>query len=303
MSTKPVLLVLAAGMGSRYGGLKQMDKVGPSGETIIDYSIYDALRAGFRKVVFIIRKDIEADFRELYHEKLSKHIEIEYVHQELNKLPEGFSVPEGRQKPWGTSHAVQVASNAINGPFAVINADDFYGADAYKVLYNYLDNLPSENEFCMVGYQLDRTLSEHGYVSRGVCQTDADGYLTTVTERTQIERIDGKITFPDEKGHPQTLSGNETVSMNMWGFSALYFTYANEMFRAFLSKNADNLKSEFYIPTVVNELIQKDIIKLKVLKSSASWFGVTYKEDREAVASRIRDLVSSNQYPENLWNV
>ncbi|MBR2333381.1 MAG: nucleotidyltransferase [Rikenellaceae bacterium] len=300
---KPTLLVLAAGMGSRYGSLKQMDGIGPGGEAIIDYSIYDAIRAGFGKVVFVIRHAFEKEFREVFTpERFGGKIEVDFVFQELDYLPEGFSVPEGREKPWGTNHAVLMAKDAINTPFAVINADDFYGADSYKQIADYLCSLEGQSgSYCMVGFQIQNTLSENGSVSRGECGVDAEGYLTSMVERTAIERIDGKIQYTDENGKVCEMAPEAPVSMNMFGFTPDYFGYSEEYFKTFLTENMANLKSEFYIPTMVNKLIGEGTAKLKVLTTSSQWFGVTYKADRPAVVERLNKLIADGVYPQYLW--
>ncbi len=300
---KPTLLVLAAGMGSRYGALKQMDGVGPNREAIIDYSIYDAIRAGFGKVVFVIRESFAAEFREVFSaERFGGRIEVEFVYQELGNLPEGFTVPEGREKPWGTNHALMMAAPVIHEPFAVINADDFYGADAYRVIGDYLSKLgESENDYCMVAYELSKTLSENGTVSRGVCTVSPEGLLKSMVERTQIERIaDGRIVYHDG-GADEELAGDTPVSMNLFGFTPDYFAHAEEYFRTFLQEHGRELKSECYMPSVVNKLIHEGTSTLRVLRSSAQWFGVTYKADREPLVKRIHDLIASGAYPENLW--
>lgn len=300
---KPTLLVLAAGMGSRYGSLKQMDGVGPNREAIIDYSIYDAIRAGFGKVVFVIRESFGAEFREVFSpERFGGKVEVEYVYQELTNLPEGFTVPEGREKPWGTNHALMMAAPVIREPFAVINADDFYGADAYRVIGDYLSKLgESKNDYCMVAYELSKTLSENGTVSRGVCTVSADGMLESMVERTQIERIaDGRIVFHDG-GADEELAENTPVSMNLFGFTPDYFAHAEAYFRTFLQEHGQELKSECYMPSVVNKLIHEGMATLRVLHSSAQWFGVTYKADREPLVKRIQELIASGAYPENLW--
>lgn len=300
---KPTLLVLAAGMGSRYGSLKQMDGVGPNREAIIDYSIYDAIRAGFGKVVFVIRESFGAEFREVFSpERFGGKVEVEYVYQELTNLPEGFTVPEGREKPWGTNHALMMAAPVIREPFAVINADDFYGADAYRVIGDYLSKLgESKNDYCMVAYELSKTLSENGTVSRGVCTVSADGMLESMVERTQIERIaDGRIVFHDG-GADEELAENTPVSMNLFGFTPDYFAHAEAYFRTFLQEHGQELKSECYMPSVVNKLIHEGTATLRVLHSSAQWFGVTYKADREPLVKRIQELIASGAYPENLW--
>lgn len=300
---KPTLLVLAAGMGSRYGSLKQMDGVGPNREAIIDYSIYDAIRAGFGKVVFVIRESFGEEFREVFSpERFGGKVEVEYVYQELSNLPEGFTVPEGREKPWGTNHALMMAAPVIREPFAVINADDFYGADAYRVIGDYLSKLEeSKNDYCMVAYELSKTLSENGTVSRGVCTVSADGMLESMVERTQIERIaDGRIVFHDG-GADEELAENTPVSMNLFGFTPDYFAHAEAYFRTFLQEHGQELKSECYMPSVVNKLIHEGTATLRVLHSSAQWFGVTYKADREPLVKRIQELIASGAYPENLW--
>ena len=299
---KPTLLVLAAGMGSRYGSLKQMDGVGPNGEAIIDYSIYDAIRAGFGKVVFVIRHSFAKEFMEVFNEqRFGGKIAVEYVYQEIDYLPEGFSVPEGRVKPWGTNHAVMMAADAIHEPFAVINADDFYGEDAYKVIGEYLKGLAgSENHYCMVGYEVSKTLSENGTVSRGVCTVDDDKFLKSMVERTQIERVNGTIVFHDG-GADEPLAENTPVSMNLFGFTPDFFRYSKEYFIEFLKANKDNLKAEFFIPLMVNHLISNGTAKLKVLSTSALWFGVTYKEDKPALMAKIESLIEKGVYPRNLW--
>ncbi len=297
--TKPTLVVLAAGMGSRYGGLKQIDPVGPSGETIIDYSIYDALRAGFGKLVFVIRKDIEAPFKESIGARFEKRLPVEYVFQELDKLPAGFSVPSGRKKPWGTAHAVLMAGPAVNEPFCVINADDFYGADSYRILAAHLaSNSP---DYAMVGFLLKNTLSEFGSVARGLCHTNANDYLTGVEELTKIEKNGGAAKFTDSEGRVHPLTGEETVSMNMWGFNPNFFPHLEREFQIFLTANIGSEKAEFYIPTPVNALVSTGKERLKVLRSSASWFGVTYREDRPRVVESVRSLVSKGDYPASLW--
>ncbi|MBQ8863920.1 MAG: nucleotidyltransferase [Rikenellaceae bacterium] len=300
---KPTLLVLAAGMGSRYGSLKQMDGIGPSGEAIIDYSIYDAIRAGFGKVVFVIRHAFEKEFREVFTpERFGGRIEVDFVFQELDYLPEGYSVPEGREKPWGTNHAVLMAKDVIKTPFAVINADDFYGKDSYQQIGDYLRSLEGKSgSYCMVGFQIQNTLSENGSVSRGECGADAEGFLTSMVERTAIERIDGRIQYTDENGKVCEMAPEAPVSMNMFGFTPDYFGYSEEYFKTFLSENMANLKSEFYIPTMVNKLIGEGTAKLKVLTTSSQWFGVTYKADRPAVVERLQGLIAAGEYPENLW--
>ena len=299
---KPSLVVLAAGMGSRYGGLKQIDPVGPSGESIIDYSIFDAIRAGFGKIVFIIRREIESAFRESIGDKFEKQILVEYVYQDLDALPDGFSVPEGRGKPWGTAHAILMAKKAVDGPFAVINADDFYGKAAFKLIGDYLSNAKDVDyaDFSMVGFILKNTLSEFGSVSRGVSRCDNDSNLVDIVERTDIRKIDDNIFYIEEEiKYP--LTGEEVVSMNMIGFTPSVFNYIETMFVEFLKSKGHELKSEFYIPYVVDELIKGGKAKMKVLKSYDTWFGITYKEDKPYVINSIKGLVDKGEYPEKLF--
>lgn len=299
---KPTLFVLAAGMGSRYGGLKQLDGLGPNGETIMDYSIFDAIRGGFGKVVFVIRKDFEKDFREKIISKYENHIPVEVVFQALDNLPAGFTVPEGRVKPWGTNHAVLMGKDVIKEPFAVINADDFYGRDSFAVLGKALSEMEGkQNDYCMIGYRVGNTLSESGSVARGVCETDAEGYLTGVVERTAIERIDGKVSFTDENGKLVSIDDNTPVSMNMWGFTPDYFEYSEKDFIEFLKENKDNLKSEYFIPLMVNKLVNDGTARVKVLDTTSKWFGVTYADDRQGVVDKIQALVDAGEYPEKLF--
>jgi len=299
---KPTLFVLAAGMGSRYGGLKQLDGLGPNGETIMDYSIFDAIRGGFGKIVFVIRKDFEKDFREKIISKYENHIPVEVVFQDLNDLPAGFTCPEERVKPWGTNHAVLMGKKVINEPFAVINADDFYGRDSFAVLGAALSEMNGKkNDYCMVGYRVGNTLSESGSVARGVCSTDKDGYLTTVVERTAIERIDGKVSFKDENNELVTIADNTPVSMNMWGFTPDYFEYSESFFADFLKENISNLKCEYFIPLMVNKLINDKTARVKVLDTTSKWFGVTYAADRQSVVDKIQALVDAGEYPDKLF--
>ena len=296
--TEPTLLVLAAGMGSRYGGLKQIDPIGANGETIIDYSIYDAMRAGFGKVVFVIRRDIEEQFKQVIGSRFEKKIAVEYVFQELDKLPAGFTVPAHRTKPWGTGHAILMAADVIRGPFAAINADDFYGATSFRILVEHLKS--GSTDFAMVGFVLHNTLSEFGSVARGVCKTTTDGFLESVTEMTKIER-DGtgaRASGPD--GKILRLAGEEAVSMNMWGFTPTLFDELRGRFVEFLRKSGAEEKSEFYIPSAVNEIVQAKRARVKVLRTPDSWFGVTYREDRPFVVNGIRELIACGKYPENL---
>ena len=298
---KPTLYVLAAGMGSRYGGLKQLDGVGPSGETIMDYSIYDAVNAGFGKVVFVIRKSFEQDFREKIVSKYEHIIPVEVVFQELDNLPEGFTLNPERVKPWGTNHAVMMAKEVINEPFAVINADDFYGRESFQVLADYLKGLEGkENDYCMVGYRLANTLSESGSVARGICEKDADSFLTSVVERTCIERIDGEVKF--KEGDVWTaIEENSPCSMNMWGFTPDYFAHSDKFFVDFLKANQDNIKAEFFIPLMVNHLIQNGTSRVRVLDTPARWFGVTYAADRPEVVAKLQALVDNGTYPSPLF--
>ena len=291
---QPTLLVMAAGMGSRYGGLKQLDAVGPGGEIIIDYSIHDALRTGFARLVFVIRHDIETPFREAIGRKFEKRVAVEYVFQELDELPPGFAVPAGRTKPWGTTHAILLAEEAVREPFAAINADDFYGRESFQVMADFLRE--GGGDYAMVGYTLRNTLSEHGSVSRGVCECDADGCLQAVTELTKIEK-QGR----GAQAEGRVLSGNELVSMNFWGFTPALFPQLRERFEEFLRRSGRELKSECYIPTTVNELVASGTARVKVLRTPASWFGVTYKEDKPRITSGIRQLIARGDYPEKLW--
>jgi hypothetical protein len=296
---KPTLLVLAAGMGSRYGGLKQIDPVGPGGETIIDYSIYDALRAGFGKVVFVIRSDIEKDFREAIGARFERRTPVEYVFQELNQLPSGFSPPPGRTKPWGTAQAILAAAETIHEPFAAINADDFYGANSFRILAEHLRS--GSPDYAMVGFILRNTLSEFGSVARGVCRADDKGFLESVTELTKIEKDGARVRYTDASGAAQSLTGDESVSMNMWGFTPALFEFLREEFTSFLKKHGQEEKSECYIPTVINGLVTTRKVRCRVLRTTDSWFGVTYREDRPFVVEGIRRLIARGDYPEKLW--
>ncbi|HET6205994.1 MAG TPA: sugar phosphate nucleotidyltransferase [Terracidiphilus sp.] len=297
--TKPTLLVMAAGMGSRYGGLKQIDPVGPSGETLMDYSIFDALRAGFAKVVFVIRKDIEQAFKETIGAKFEKRVPVQYVFQELSGIPPGFKVPEGRTKPWGTTQAVLVAEGVVNEPFAVINADDFYGAEGYRVLAEHLES--GSPDYAMVGFVLRNTLSDFGSVARGVSRADSGNYLETVAELTSVERDGNGAKNTDPAGNVTSLTGDELVSMNMWGFNPQIFPQLRERFRAFLEHSGNELKSEHYVPAAVNELVSSGKARVKVLRTNDAWFGVTYREDRPRVVDSIAALVQKGKYPDRLW--
>ena len=299
---KPTLFVLAAGMGSRYGGLKQIDGLGPNGETIMDYSVYDALRAGFGKVVFVIRKDFEEAFREVVISKYADKVPCEVCFQSVDKVPEGCTYNPERTKPWGTNHAVLMAKDLIREPFAVINADDFYGRESFQVLADYLKSVEgTTGKYCMVGYRVANTLSENGSVSRGVCATDENGYLTDVVERTKIEKVGDKIIYTED-GVDTEISPNSPVSMNMWGFTPEYFEYVEKAFVEFLQARGQELKSEFYIPTLVNDMIRSGKATCKVLDTTSKWFGVTYAEDRPQVVMKINNLVREGVYPEKLFS-
>ena len=300
---KPTLFLLAAGMGSRYGGLKQLDGLGPNGETIMDYSIYDAIRAGFGKIVFVIRKDFEEQFRTQILSKYEGKIPAELVFQSLDALPKGFTCPEGRVKPWGTNHAVLMGKDVIKEPFAVINADDFYGRDSFAVLGKYLSELPegATNDYCMVGFRVGNTLSESGTVARGICSTDENGHLTTVVERTEIMRVNGPVCYKDEKGEWVSVEDNTPVSMNMWGFTPDYFKYSEDYFVDFLKDNIGNPKAEYFIPLMVNKLVNEGTATVKVLDTTSMWFGVTYAADRQSVVDKIQALVDAGEYPNKLF--
>ena len=299
---KPTLFILAAGMGSRYGGLKQLDGLGPNGETIMDYSVFDAMRAGFGKVVFVIRKDFEEDFRRVVLSKYADHVPCEVCFQGIDCLPEGFTRNPERTKPWGTNHAVLMAKDLIHEPFMVINADDFYGKESFEVMAKFLLDVNGEQgKYCMAGYRVGNTLSEHGTVSRGVCATDKMGFLTDVVERTAIESKNGHIVFPDENGNEVEIPFDTPVSMNMWGFTPEYFEYTEEAFKEFLKVSGQELKTEFYIPTLVNDLIKAGKATCQVLDTPAKWFGVTYADDRQMVVDKIQTLVDAGVYPNKLF--
>lgn len=300
---KPTLFVLAAGMGSRYGGLKQLDGLGPNGETIMDYSIYDAIKAGFGKIVFVIRQSFEADFRSVVVNKFENIIDVEIVFQEITDVPEGSTYNPERKKPWGTNHAVLMGRDVIKEPFAVINADDFYGQESFAVLAEFLRSVEGKkNEYCMVGYHVGNTLSESGSVSRGVCVVDEHDHLQNVVERTSIEEKGGQIFFVDENSAEVSLQPDTLVSMNMWGFTPDYFDYSIDYFKGFLAEHGQELRSEFFIPLVVNHLIVNKQVSCKVLDTTSKWFGVTYAEDRPQVVSRINDLIRKGVYPKQLFN-
>ena len=303
---KPVLVVMAAGMGSRYGGLKQIDPVDKEGHIIMDFSIYDAVRAGFKKVVFIIKKENEADFKAAIGDRISKIIEVAYVFQDLNNLPEGYSIPEGRVKPWGTGHAILSCLDEVDGPFAVINADDYYGSHAFQMAYDFL----SQNEegdtynYMMVGYKLENTLTDNGHVARGVCVTDEDGHLVKINERTHIEKREDGAAYTEDDGKTWVeIPEGSTVSMNMWGFSASILKELKDRFSKFLDQNLESnpLKCEYFLPFVVDELLTEKKATVKVLKSMDKWYGVTYKEDKPVVVAAIQKLKDEGLYPQKLW--
>lgn len=299
---KPTLVVLAAGMGSRYGALKQMDAFGPNGETIIDYSLYDAIEAGFKKVVFIIRESFRADFEKFFEGKLDGKMEVAFVTQELDKIPSGYDIHPERAKPWGTAHAVMMAKSEVEGPFAVINADDYYGKDAYKVLIQYFENSTS-SDYAVVGYKLQNTLSDHGTVNRGVCFADGAGNLTKVEECIKIEKQDnGHIGFEGEENSDIVLKDETLVSMNLWGFRKSYFDHADKYFGAFLKENGMILKTEFFIPLLIDKLIKASTLDVNVLTSDANWFGVTYQKDKPIVIEKLNALIKSGAYPTKLWS-
>jgi UTP-glucose-1-phosphate uridylyltransferase len=298
---KPTLVILAAGMGSRYGGLKQLDEVGPNGEAIIDYSLYDAIRAGFGKVVFVIRTDFEEAFKERFEPKLKGRITTDYVYQSIDKIPAGIEVNPEREKPWGTGHALMMAESAVKEPMAVINADDFYGHEAYKVMADFLTSSSDENEYAMVGFNLSNTLSEFGSVARGVCNTDENGNLTSIFERLKIKKeADGIFYYEDDERF--LLQGDTPVSMNFWGLKPSVFSYLQTGFSEFLSTHGQKLKSEYFIPLLINDNIVKGKIRTRVLKCDSMWFGVTYREDKPFVQQKIRDLLDKGEYPEKLWS-
>jgi NDP-sugar pyrophosphorylase family protein len=300
MHMKPTLLVLAAGMGTRYGGNKQLDQVGPSGETIIDYSIYDAIRAGFGKIVFVIRRDIEEQIKERFVEKLKGKIEVDYVFQEITNLPEGVQVSPERQKPWGTSHAILVTEKAIKEPFGVINADDYYGVDSFRILRDFLINDKDPNCYCIVGYKMGNTLSDHGHVNRGVCGV-TNGLLKDIVETRQIEKTADGAKAPGPDGKDLIFTGNEVVSMNLWGFKPSCFTFLGSEFRNFLNKSGMDPKSELDIPTSIDKFVKNGEITIKILMSNEHWFGVTYREDKPFVVDSINKMISEGVYPSNLY--
>ena len=303
---KPVLVVMAAGMGSRYGGLKQMDPMDSEGHAILDFSVYDALQAGFKKVIFIIKEENEAVFKECVGNRMSKRIQVEYAFQKLDALPDGFSTPEGREKPFGTGHAVLSCKDRINGPFAVINADDFYGRHAFQMIYDYLST-PKEADmyqYAMVGYILENTLTENGHVARGVCKIDTDGHLLEIHERTHIEKKENGTAYTEDDGKTWvTIPEGSTVSMNMWGFEQNFMDELESRFPVFLQENLQKnpLKCEFFLPSAVQQLMQEKKAQVTVLTSQDRWYGVTYKEDKETVKRAIAEFKAKGIYPEKLW--
>ncbi len=296
------LVVLAAGIGSRYGGLKQIEAVGPGGAIVIEYSVYDAIRSGFDRVVCVIRKDIEKDFRDIVSARFEKHVAVDYVFQDMADIPAGFTGLAERRKPWGTAHAVRACRNTVREPFAVINADDFYGRASYEALARHLNGRGAgDPSYCMVGFPLRNTLSEHGYVSRGVCAVDAAGFLRRVVERTRVEKTDGGARFQDPDGAWHALSGDATVSMNIWGLTPKVFGVIEREFGAFLRKHGADPKAEFFLPTVVDGMIEAGEATVRVLPTPAQWFGVTYPEDKALVSAGIHRLVGQGIYPATLW--
>jgi bifunctional N-acetylglucosamine-1-phosphate-uridyltransferase/glucosamine-1-phosphate-acetyltransferase GlmU-like protein len=304
--TEPVLVIMAAGMGSRYGGLKQIDPVDDQGNLIIDFSIYDAISAGFKKIIFIIKKEIEHDFKEMIGNRIANYVKVEYVYQELNRLPKGYEVPADRKKPWGTGHAILCCMDQIDGPFAVINADDYYGKEAFQLIYDSLTATQDDTcyRYAMVGYTLENTLTDHGHVARGVCEIAADGTLQSIQERTHIEKRGKEAAYTEDDGKTwATIPKESTVSMNMWGFTNSILAELNNRFQNFLDHEAVNnpLKSEYFLPTVVSDLLKEDKATVKVLSSKDKWFGVTYKEDKETVVNAIKEFKKKGIYPEQLW--
>ena len=303
---EPILVIMAAGMGSRYGGLKQIDPVDTAGDIIMDFSVYDAMKAGFKKFVFVIKEAIEKDFKEVIGNRIEKLAEVHYVFQELAKVPEGTEIPEGRVKPWGTGHAILCCKDVLDAPFAVINADDFYGRDAFQQLYNHLISIKEEEpmKIAMVGYILENTLTDNGHVARGVCRVSEDGYLQKIDERTMIQKIDGQAHFSEDGGESFIPVANDApVSMNMWGFPLAYLKALEEKFPIFLNTTVKEnpLKSEFYLPVVVDELLREKAATVKVLRSADKWYGVTYKEDKPEVMAGIQSLKDAGKYPQELW--
>ena len=297
--TSPSLVILAAGIASRYGSMKQIQGFGPGGETLMEYSIYDAIRSGFKKVVFVIRKHFADDFKQIFEQRLNDRVEIEYVYQEMDSFTEGVAIPEERKKPWGTAHAVLCAMEVVKEPFAVVNADDFYGYDAFRKASNFLESECNPDRYAILGYELLQTLSEHGSVNRGVCQLDDDGNLSSIVERINISMKEGKVLCDDDK-QPKELALNTSVSMNFWCFHPSIFDYTQKMFRDFLRDNLQNIKAEFFIPIVADQFI-KDGGTIKVIRTNVPWFGVTYKEDAPEVEKRLNELAQKGEYPQQFW--
>ena len=306
MKKEPILVIMAAGMGSRFGGLKQIEPISDKGEIILDFSLYDAFMAGFKKAIFVIKRENEEDFRKLIDNGTAKYMEVDYAFQQLNDLPDGYSVPEGREKPWGTAHAVMAARHLADGPIAVINADDYYGPGAFQTIYDFLEGAcdGEKYSYCMVGYDIENTLTENGFVSRGVCKTSEQGFLTEITERTKIQWKDGEIVYTEDDGKTwKNLPKGTTVSMNFWGFTPSMMKEMEAGFPAALDKIlAENpLKGEYFLPGVVDRLLREGKAEVKVLKSRDRWYGVTYKEDKESVVSALQSMKDKGEYPDKLW--
>lgn len=306
MKKEPILVIMAAGMGSRFGGLKQIEPISDKGETILDFSLYDAFMAGFKKAIFVIKRENEEDFRKLIDNGAAKYMKVDYAFQQLNDLPDGYSVPEGREKPWGTAHAVMAARHLADGPIAVINADDYYGPGAFQTIYDFLEGAcdGEKYSYCMVGYDIENTLTENGFVSRGVCKTFEQGFLTEITERTKIQWKDGEIVYTEDDGKTwKNLPKGTTVSMNFWGFTSSMMKEMEAGFPAALDKIlAENpLKGEYFLPGVVDRLLREGKAEVKVLKSRDRWYGVTYKEDKESVVSALQSMKDKGEYPDKLW--
>ena len=306
MKKEPILVIMAAGMGSRFGGLKQIEPISDKGETILDFSLYDAFMAGFKKAIFVIKRENEEDFRKLIDNGAAKYMEVDYAFQQLNDLPDGYSVPEGREKPWGTAHAVMAARHLADGPIAVINADDYYGPGAFQTIYDFLEGAcdGEKYSYCMVGYDIENTLTENGFVSRGVCKTSEQGFLTEITERTKIQWKDGEIVYTEDDGKTwKTLPKGTTVSMNFWGFTPSMMKEMEAGFPAALDKilAEDPLKGEYFLPGVVDRLLREGKAEVKVLKSRDRWYGVTYKKDKESVVSALQSMKDKGEYPDKLW--
>lgn len=306
MKKEPILVIMAAGMGSRFGGLKQIEPISDKGETILDFSLYDAFMAGFKKAIFVIKRENEEDFRKLIDNGAAKYMKVDYVFQQLNDLPDGYSVPEGREKPWGTAHAVMAARHLADGPIAVINADDYYGPGAFQTIYDFLEGAcdGEKYSYCMVGYDIENTLTENGFVSRGVCKTSEQGFLTEITERTKIQWKDGEIVYTEDDGKTwKNLPKGTTVSMNFWGFTPSMMKEMEAGFPAALDKIlAENpLKGEYFLPGVVDRLLREGKAEVKVLKSRDRWYGITYKEDKESVVSALQSMKDKGEYPDKLW--